>query len=141
MPSTQREEFEQLVDRDLAAVTKALAGYRRQHRMVAIGGAVSGGVATALTGGLAAGGPDLANAVGGWRLVCFAAALAAAAAAVLAGIQERLRTPDHVASASACAAQLTTLRFSLRTGAANVQVYQDEYKQLLQQYPEYMMSS
>lgn len=141
VPSTQRDEFIRLVGRDLAAVSKALASYRRQYRLMAIGGVVSGGIATALTGGVAAGGPELADAVGGWRLVCFAAALAAAAATCLAGIQERLRTPEHVANASACAAQLTALQFSLRTGTADLQEHREEYTQLLETYSAYMVSA
>ncbi len=133
-----RREFVEQVERDLQAAARSAARYRRQNRQMAIGGVVSGGIAAALTGGVAAGGPNLADAVGGWRLVCALAAVAAASAAILAGIQERLRTPDHVAAADTCVGQLTALRFSLRTGEADLEAHRSEYREVLRSYSRYL---
>ncbi len=133
-----REEFLEQVERDLRAASRTAARYRRQYRQMAIGGVVSGGVAAALTGSVAAGGPPLADAMGGWRLVCTIAAVAAAAAAILAGVQERLRTPDHVAAADSCVGQLTALRFALRTGAEDLEAHRTEYREVLRSYSRYL---
>jgi MFS family permease len=136
--SDAQKEFLDQVERDLQAATAAARSFRRQYRNLAIGGAISAGLAAALTGTVAAGGPDLADAMGGWRLVCALAALFAATAAILAGIQERLRTPEHVAGADACMSQLNALRFALRTGSSDLEAHREEYREILRQYSRYL---
>jgi len=131
-------EFLEQVERDVQAAAAAARGFRRQYRRLAIAGAISGGLAAALTGSVAAGGPALADAMGGWRLVCSLAAVAAATAAILAAIQERLRTPEHVAGADACLSQLRALRFALRTGAPDLDAHRNEYRDILRQYSRYL---
>lgn len=136
-----QKEFLDQVERDLQAATAAAGALRRQYRNLVIGGAISAGLAAALTGTVAAGGPDLAEALGGWRLVCALAAVSAATAAILAGIQERLRTPEHVAGAESCLSKLHALRFALRTGSSDLEAHRQEYREILRHYSRYMTGS
>ena len=131
-------EFLKQVEEDLGAARKVVARYRRKYRRLVIGGVVSGSVAAALSGSVAVGGAALADAMGGWRLVCSLAAVFAATAAALTGIQERMRTPEHVAQADACVAQLTALRFAVRTDVTELKAHQDEYREILRRYTRYL---
>jgi hypothetical protein len=136
--SDPQSEFLKQVEEDLHTARRVVARYRRKYRRLVIGGVVSGSVAAALTGSVAVGGPALADAMGGWRIVCSLAAVFAATAAALTGIQERMRTPEHVAQADACVAQLTALRFALRTNVTDLDAHQDEYREILRKYTRYL---
>jgi len=138
--SDAQAEFLSQVEEDLGAARRVVARYRRKYRRFVIGGVVSGSIAAVLTGSVAAGGPTLADAMGGWRIVCSLAAVFAATGAALTGIQERLRTPEHVAQADACVAQLTALRFALRTGTdgKELKAHEDEYREILRKYTRYL---
>ncbi len=135
-----RSEFLQQVEEDLEKASRAAGRYRSQYRRMAVGGVLSASLAAVLTGGAAAGGPELADAVGGWRLVCTVAAVAAAVAAALAGLQERLRTPENVAAAETCVAQLNALRFALRTGEGDLDARRTEYREILRNHSKFMVT-
>jgi hypothetical protein len=137
MSDTQAEFLSQ-IEEDLHAARRVVGRYRRKYRRLVIGGVISSSVAAALTGSVAVGGPALADAMGGWRIVCSLAAVLAATAAALTAIQERMRTPEHVAQADACVAQLTALRFALRTDAKELKAHQDEYREILRKYTRYL---
>lgn len=121
-----------IVEADLTRVDQRVAKYRRQNGFLIIGGIVASAVATLLAGGMAAGGPPVADLAGGWRVGCTVVAVAAAMGAVATGLTERLRISEHLANATACGARLGSLRFTLRSSAPDLTRCESEYREILE---------
>ena len=135
----QRDGFLKIVEEDMRKVERRLKTYRRQNSYLVMGGLIASTLATLLAGGMAAGGPGLANQIGGWRLGCTIVAVAAAMAAVVSGLHDRLKIGDQLANAMACAAQLGALKFSLQVSNPDIKGCEEYYKTIIEKHRYYMM--
>jgi hypothetical protein len=130
----RREAFATTVDRDLDRAEQRVRGYRRNNSLLIIGGLIASTLAAVLAGGMAAGGPEIANTIGGWRIGCTAVAFLAGTATIVTGLHDRLKIGEHLANATACASQLGALRFSLRVQNADLDSCETYYRQTLEKY-------
>jgi hypothetical protein len=138
MTVTTHPDLVVLVDQDLAKVQKRASALRRRHLSFVISATVASSLAALLAGGMALGGPELANQIGGWRAGCSLAALLSLAATTATTLQDRLRLSEHLANSSACAALLNALRFSLRSGLSDLKQGQEQYRGILEKYDSYL---
>jgi hypothetical protein len=127
-----------IVEEDLARADRRVAAYRRQNGVLIAGGILASTLATLLAGGMAAGGPAVANLVSGWRVGCTIVAVAAATGAVLTALSERLKVSEHLANATAAGAQLGAIRFSLRSSMPDLKQCEEQYRTTLERYRQYL---
>jgi hypothetical protein len=138
MTVTTQPDLIALVEQDLAKVQRRATALRRRHLSFVIAATIASSLAALLAGGMALGGPELANQIGGWRTGCSLAALLSLAATTATTLQDRLRLSEHLASSSACAALLSALRFSLRAGLSDLRQAQEHYRGILEKYNGYL---
>jgi MFS family permease len=128
-----------VVEEDLVRVDRHAARYRRHNSIIIVGGILASTLATLLAGGMAAGGPPVANVFAGWRIGCAIVAILAAVAAIITALSERFKVSEHLANSSACAARLGSLRFTLRSSAPDLKQSEDQYREILEKYRMYLL--
>lgn len=111
---------------------------RRTNTMLLISGVVSSGASSLVTGVTAAQGPVVGSGIPGWRLACTIGAIFSFGAAVLVGINERLKIGERLASTRQCAGQLRSLEVALTTGSRPWDEIVDRYAEIVETYPELM---
>jgi hypothetical protein len=122
------------ISRSLKAVQSTRAWYNLLDWGLALGAIIFGGLATALAGGAGFNVESLRQAMGSWRLVCFAAAGSAFLAAVCAGASKGLRIPEKLAKALECKGKLSSMAVGIEV--KNRAHVKKTYQKILQTYTE-----
>jgi hypothetical protein len=133
------ERLLKVVEEDLGRVDRHVLRYRRRNTVLVIGGIVASTLATMMAGGMAAGGPPVANMFAGWRVGCTIVAVLAAIAAVITTLSERFKLAEHLANSTACSARLSSLRFTLRSSTPDLKQAEEQYRDILEKYRPYLL--
>ena len=134
----QRDEIRHIVEQALQKAERVLRSYRRRDSTLIIAGLLGSTLGALLAGGMAAGGPDLANQIGGRRLGCSLIAIFSAIAAITSGIHKHFKTSEHLGLALSCVSQLSGLKFSLDVQQIDAREVAGQYRKLLEKYAYYV---
>lgn len=121
---------------DLARAERLLRRTRRRDAAAIVVALAATSLTTMVAGSAAA--LNHAVWVSSWRVTCTLAAGLSAVGAVATGLRQQFSSGDRLSRAAACVARLRGLEFALSVGGVSPETADAQYRELIEQYAEYL---